>query len=73
VAAFLLAQTTLNGYLSRVGFVSAAGLVAAVTTNVSYWNWYGFPLDYTFSYAFTDFAGYVAAGLGIAAIVKRRV
>jgi hypothetical protein len=72
VAAFLLAQTMLNGYLSRVGFVSAVGLVASVTTNVSYWNWYGFPFDYTLSYAFTDFAGYVAAGLGIAAVVRRR-
>jgi len=71
IAAFLLAQTLLAGYLARAGFVALTGLAAGITTNVSYWNWYGFPTDYTFAYASTDVIGYVAAGLAIAAILKR--
>ena len=73
VAAFLLAQTMITGYAARVGFVALAGFAASITTNVSYWNWYGFPIDYTLAYGFTDFIGYVAAGLAIAFVLRRPV
>lgn len=69
IAAFLLAQAMLAGYAARVGFVSLVGLAASITTNVSYWNWYGFPTSYTLAYGFTDFMGYVAAAFAIAAIL----
>ena len=46
------------------------GLAAAITTNIPYWNWYTFPTLYTLGYGFTEFAGYVAAGLAIAAILR---
>jgi len=72
IAAFLLAQTILISYTARAGFVGLTGLAAGLTTNVSYWNWYGFPTDYTAAYAATDIIGYVVAGLAIAAIVRRR-
>lgn len=72
IAAFLLAQTVLTSYGARVGFVALTGLAAGLTTNISYWNWYGFPADYTTAYAATDIIGYAAAGLAIAAILKRR-
>jgi hypothetical protein len=72
IAAFLLAQTVIAGYAARVGFVALTGLAAAITTNVSYWNWYGFPTAYTVAYASIDFVAFVAAGLAIAAILKRR-
>jgi len=70
IAAFLLAQTVIAGYAARVGFVSLIGFAAAITTNVSYWVWYRFPTDYTLAYGFTDFFGYVAAGLAIAAVLR---
>jgi len=73
IAALLLAQTLLAGYGARLGFVTLIGIAAGLTTNVSYWNWYGFPTDYTAAYAATDIIGYLAAGLAIAAILKRRV
>jgi hypothetical protein len=73
IAAFLLAQTLIVGYGARVGFVSLLGLAAAITTNVSYWVWYLFPTDYTLAYGFTDFFGYVAAGLAIAAVLRKPV
>lgn len=72
IAAFLLAQTSLVSYAARVGFVGLIGLAAGLTTNISYWNWYGFPADYTAAYATIDIIGYVAAGFAIAAILKRR-
>ena len=47
---WLLAQTRIGSFAGRVGFVLIAGILAAITTNVSYWNWYGFPGVYTASY-----------------------
>src|SRR5437868_8478907 len=47
LAVWLLAQTRLVTFGSRVGFVLVVGIVAAIATNVSYWNWYGFPTVYT--------------------------
>ena len=71
IAAFLLARAALFSYAARVGFVSAIGLAATLTTNVSYWNWYGFPASYTLAAMVTDLVGYFAAGLVIAAILGR--
>ena len=66
IAAWLLSMAAIASYAMRVAFVSGVGLAAAITTNFSYWIWYGFPTSYTLAYAFVDFAGYVAAGLAIA-------
>lgn len=73
LVAFLLSLATgLHGYVSRVGFVAVAGLMAGITTNISYWNWYGFPGNYTAGYAFTEITGYVCIGLVAAAIIKHK-
>jgi hypothetical protein len=71
IAAFLLAQTMIAGYAARVGFVSLVGVVGALTTNASYWIWYGFPTSYTLAYGFIDFVSYVVAGLAIAAMLRK--
>ena len=52
LAVFLLAQTRLTSYGARVGFVTVIGIIVAIATNVSYWNWYGFPANYTAAYMF---------------------
>lgn len=70
IAAWLVAQTALASYLARVGFVAMVGLVAAITTNIPYWNWYTFPTAYTLGYASIEFVGYLVAGLAIAAIMR---
>jgi hypothetical protein len=72
IAAFLLMQTVLATYAARAGFVALAGVAAGLTTNISYWNWYGFPTDYTVAYTAIDTIGYLAAGLAIAAVVRRK-
>jgi hypothetical protein len=73
IAAWLLAQTALTAYAARVGFVAAIGLAAAITTNIPYWNWYTFPLAYTFGYALTEFIAYVFAGLAAAAVLRPKM
>ena len=42
--------------------------MAVITSNVSYWNWYGFPALYTSASMFTIWVGYVCAGLVAAAM-----
>jgi hypothetical protein len=44
--------------------------LASLPTNVSYWNWYGFPGSYTASYMAIQIAGFVVAGI-VAALVLR--
>ena len=73
IAALLLSWVTLSGYLARVGFVTLVGIAGAITTNVPYWNWYGFPTKYTLVHAFVEVVGYLAAGLVIAWMLPKRV
>jgi hypothetical protein len=68
---FLLAQTAIASFAGRVGFVLVAGILAAIATNVSYWNWYGFPCLYTVSYMFIQIIGFLCIGI-VAALVLRK-
>jgi hypothetical protein len=68
---WLLAQTCIGSFAGRVGFVLVAGILASITTNVSYWNWYGFPGVYTASYILIEIVGFVLVGV-IAALVLRK-
>jgi hypothetical protein len=72
IAVWLLAQTRIVSFGGRVGFVVVAGIMAAIATNVSYWNWWGFPSVYTASYIFIQVVGFFLVGL-VAAIMFRRV
>jgi len=72
IAATLLSLTSLQSFGARVGFVTLVGIAAAISTNVSYWNWYAFPLNYTLSYAAIQLVGYVVAGFAIAWVVPTR-
>jgi hypothetical protein len=70
--AWLLAQTTLATFASRMGFVILAAIMATITTNLPYWNWYGFPANYTTAYMSIQLVGYLVAGVVVASILKRR-
>lgn len=72
IAVWLLAQTGIASFGGRVGFVALAGIMAAIATNVSYWNWWGFPTVYTASYMFIQFVGFFLVGV-VAAIMFRPV
>jgi hypothetical protein len=68
---FLLAQTRIDNFIGRVGFVFVAGILAAIATNVSYWNWYGFPKRYTVAYMFIQVVGFLCVGF-VAGLMLRR-
>ena len=72
LAVFLLSRTALTGVLARVGFVTLIGIVACITTNVPYWNWYGYPTSYTAAYMFTQIVDYVLVGVVAALLLKRK-
>lgn len=70
LAVVLLSQARLTNFGARVGFVILAGILAAIATNVSYWNWYGFPAVYTAAYMLIQFVGFVCVGLVAALVLK---
>ncbi len=69
---WLLVQTRIGSFGGRVGFVLIAGILAAVTTNVSYWNWYGFPGVYTASYMLIEIVGFLLVGIVAALLLRKR-
>jgi len=60
---FLLAQARPVSFAGRVGFVLVAGILSAIATNISYWNWYGFPSVYTVSYMVIQIVGFFLVGI----------
>ena len=70
---FLLAQTRIASFAGRVGLALIIGVLAAVATNVSYWNWYGFPCVYTASYMLIQIVGFLLVGIVAALLLPKRV
>jgi hypothetical protein len=70
LAVMLLSFTRLTSFAARWRFVTIAGILACISTNISYWNWYGFPAGYTLAYTFTVAMGFVFAGLVVARLLK---
>jgi hypothetical protein len=69
LAVWLLSMTSFTTFSGRLGFFSMLGLLAAITTNISYWNWYGFPADYTLGVMVTTIMSFICAG-AVAAWMK---
>lgn len=74
LAAWLLSLGAAGrAYSARAGFVIILGVLAAVTTNLEYWNWYDFPGNYVAGYMVTLIIGFTLVGLVVAAFVKTEV
>jgi hypothetical protein len=69
---FLLTQTKIESFGGRVGFVLATGILAAITTNIPYWNWYGFPSNYTAVYISIEIIGFLCVGLIAGLLLRNR-
>jgi hypothetical protein len=69
---WLLAQTRLGSFAGRVGFVLIAGILASITINVSYWNWYGFPGVYTAGYILIEIVGFALVGVTAVLVLRKR-
>jgi hypothetical protein len=74
VLAFLLslAAGSLPGYGMRVVFVAACGLIPWLDVDVSQWNWYRFPTEYTLAQLVTEVVGYALVGLVLARFIKKQ-
>jgi len=70
--ASVLTAAAFSGFGRRVGVAAAIGVIAGLATNFSYWNWYGFTLDYAVANAFTELMKFVFAGAAIAAFLGWR-
>jgi hypothetical protein len=71
LAVFLLAQTGIRGFGGKVGFILVAGILASITTNIPYVNWYGFPKDYALGYMTTQIVGFLLVGIVAGLMIKR--
>ena len=71
IAAWIVSMIA-AGFVTRVGVVTAIGASAGIATNVSYWNWYGYPTDYTLAQIAIEVISALVAGLAIAAVMNRR-
>jgi hypothetical protein len=71
IAAWIVSMIAAS-FLTRAGVVTAIGVSAAIATNVSYWNWYGFPFDYTIAQIVIEVVSAIVAGLAIAAVLRPR-
>ena len=68
-----IASMIAASFMTRVSAVTGIGISAAIATNVSYWNWYGFPLDFTEAAIIIEVVSAVVAGIAIAAVLPRKM
>ena len=69
LAAILVSQLR-PGFAVRVGCVTLVGILASLMTLVPYWNWYGFPTDFTLAQIAENTIGWLLAGIVLALIVR---
>jgi hypothetical protein len=61
-----IASMIVGGFATRWLAVIGIGVSASIATNVSYWNWYGFPMDYTVAQIVIEVVSAIVAGAAIA-------
>jgi len=69
LAAIVVSQLR-PGFGIRVACVLLMGILGSLMTLVPYWNWYGFPTDFTVAQIIDHAVGWLLAGLVLAAIVR---
>jgi hypothetical protein len=69
LAAILVSQLR-PGFLVRVACVTLVGVLASILILVPYWNWYGFPTDFTLAQIGEQIVGWLLAGIVLALIVR---
>ncbi|HVO80551.1 MAG TPA: hypothetical protein VMT28_07460 [Terriglobales bacterium] len=67
----LAATIEATTYWKRISMVVAITLFAGIIFDIPYWNWYGFPTNYTLVHMAGWVVSWGIAGLAMAAIVRR--
>ena len=72
VVSWLLSRSTAaaGGYVSRVAFCGMIGVLIAVGTHLSDWNWMGYPFGWSSALMLDSVVAWLLAGLGIAAFLR---
>jgi hypothetical protein len=70
ILAAILVSQILPGFVVRVACVTLVGILASIMTLVPYWNWYGYPTDFTLAQIVEHTVGWFLAGLVLALIVR---
>lgn len=65
-----LIAVRISGFISRLLAVSLLGPISWLSISASYWNWYGFPRDYSLAAFVMETACWIIAGVAIAAIAR---
>lgn len=68
---YLAAKAKGSSYLGRVWLVILFALAAGITCHLSYWNWFGFPTNYSLVSILDLLIGWFLAGLVIAGVTSR--
>lgn len=70
---FLSRSTAAAGsYLSGVIYCGMIGVLVAIGTHLSDWNWMGYPFDWSSALMLDSVVGWLLAGLGIAAVIRTK-
>ena len=70
LAGLMLSQAgAFAGFGRRVLFFTTLGMLPALRTDLSYWNWYGFPWVYTASQFLVNIVGFCVAGVVMAKLI----
>jgi hypothetical protein len=69
LAAIVVSQLR-PGLAVRTACVTVVGLLASLMTLVPYWNWYGYPTNFTVAQIVEHTVGWFLAGLVLASIVR---
>jgi hypothetical protein len=75
IVAWFLSRSTAaaEGFISRVVYCGMIGVLIAIGTHLSSWNWMGLPGDWTTAQMIDSVVGWLLAGAGIAAIIKPKL
>jgi hypothetical protein len=71
LAVWLISLAPGLSFVGRICFGATIGLAGGMMTNISYWNWYGFPSTYTAMNLFIQVTGFAVVGL-VASLMLRR-
>jgi hypothetical protein len=69
ILAWLLTRLAVSGLGGRTAAAALVGVAVGISTNGSYWTWWGFPTDYTVASVIIQIVGYTVAGLVIALVL----
>ncbi len=67
-----MSAPALTSYLQRALFVGLAAVFGSLLIDLPYWNWYGFPGNYTLEHLCEMALTWGVSGLAFAAVIKPR-